>query len=348
MTQKIVHIIFSLQTGGAELMLIDIINEQIKNNKVILVVVNDYDEHILDQLDKGVEIVLLGRNQGSKNPYYIIKLNLIVKSINSDVIHCHNVNMIDLFFLPSIKKKMILTIHDTSIKYDKYNKYCLLFAISKAVQIDLKKRYNLNSILIYNGINANKIDKKVYFNRENDIFKIVQISRLDHKKKGQDILIKAIHRLTNKNLNINVDFIGIGQSESHLKTLVSDLKLEDRIRFLGLKDRAYIYSHLNEYDLLVQPSVYEGFGLTVAEAMLAKVRVLVSNIEGPMEVINNGEYGYFFESENVDSLASCLENIITSPSKYKLVENAYRYAEKNFNIESTAKCYLEEYNRISK
>ena len=52
------------------------------------------------------------------------------------------------------------------------------------------------------------------------------------------------------------------------------------------------------YDLLVQPSRYEGFGLTVVEGMAAGVPVLVSDIEGPMEVIDKGRHGFAFRSED--------------------------------------------------
>lgn len=69
------------------------------------------------------------------------------------------------------------------------------------------------------------------------------------------------------------------------------MHLEDHVIFEGLKEQAWIYENLCRYDLFIQPSRYEGFGLTVAEAISAKVPVLVSNIEGPLEIIDGGRLG---------------------------------------------------------
>lgn len=54
------------------------------------------------------------------------------------------------------------------------------------------------------------------------------------------------------------------------------------------KNQEWIYHNLCNFDLFIQPSRFEGFGLTVAEAIAAKVTVLVSNIQGPMEIIDDG------------------------------------------------------------
>ena len=61
-------------------------------------------------------------------------------------------------------------------------------------------------------------------------------------------------------------------------------------------------AHLTDYDLFVQPSRWEGFGLTVAEAMAAGVPVLVSEGQGPAEVTQGSRYGWLFANGDADDL----------------------------------------------
>jgi glycosyltransferase involved in cell wall biosynthesis len=209
---------------------------------------------------------------------------------------------------------------------------------------DIKKRYNLNPIVIYNGIKINKVrQREEPFNFRKKL-KMLQIGRLKHKVKGQDLAIKAIKGLSRK-YNLSLDFIGDGQSKSYLMDLVNEYNLSSIINFLGLKKKGWIYDNIYHYDLLIMPSINEGFGLTVVEGIAAKIPVLVSNIEGPMEIINNGEFGFYFESNNVEDLKSKIVEIIKTDIDFisSQTDNAYDYCKSNFDVKVTAMNYLNNY-----
>jgi len=128
--------------------------------------------------------------------------------------------------------------------------------------------------------------------------------------------------------------------------LVNSLGVEKYVDFIGEKSRSFIYKELKNYHLLVQPSFYEGFGLTVVEAMTAKIPVLVSNIEGPMEIIDYGNYGYYFNAGNEEDCAVKIKTIINEFSENdnsNKLDNAYNYAFSNFNIQATSQNYLDNY-----
>ena len=342
---KVVHIIFSLETGGAETMLVDIVNEQTKTDSVSLIIVNNkINEDVLSNISKNIKLYMIGRKRKNRNPIPLIKLNLLLLKLKPDYIHCHNYNMIDLIFAKKLLKYRIgLTVHDIGKSTKYHHGYGKIFAISQAVQKDIKSRCEFDSIIVNNGINFKKI--KNQRNIESKIFKIIQVSRLEHEKKGQDILIKALAILINKRKvkNIKLDFIGEGQSHQYLKTLVIEYKLESFVNFLGLKSRDYIYQNLCNYNLFVQPSLYEGFGLTVVEAIAAKISVLVSDIHGPMEIIERGKYGFYFESENEVDCADKIDKAIKCKN-YDIIDSAYEHALYYYSIESTASKYLKEYN----
>jgi len=204
----------------------------------------------------------------------------------------------------------------------------------------------MNAILVYNGICTKLVQQKTNFNIGKS-FKIIIVSRLRHEKKGQHIAIEALKSLKKKGItNIKLDLIGEGPSELYLKKLVEENGLNNDINFIGLKDKNYIYNHLKDYELLIQPSFYEGFGLTVLEGMVAKVPVLVSNIDGPMEIIDYGEYGYSFEVGNAENLADQIKNIqlnYTQQEFKKKVQDAYQIVKLDFDISKTASEYLRLY-----
>ena len=200
---------FKIQGGGRK-QCWSIINEQVKTEQVWLIVVNDVvNNSLLEQFNKQVNVVLVGRKEGSRNPAPIIRLSWLFLLIRPDIIHCHHHSLIRII---PFRKKSVLTVHDVNIPVSDFKSFKKIFAISNTVKLDIEKRSDIKPIMIYNGIRVDEIRQKE--NYEFDLYKIVQVSRLDHKKKGQHILLKAIDILVNeRNIqNIYVDFIGDGKS----------------------------------------------------------------------------------------------------------------------------------------
>lgn len=343
---KIIHVIFSMEIGGSETMLIDILNEQVKTaSNVELIVINkDYNIDLLQTISKDVKVTLLNREKGLGTIWKVLSFNWYLFRLNPDVIHFHNHDAIRLLLFKA--KKTILTIHALVLDSKNWRKFDSLCSISEAVQEDVFMRSSLKSILIHNGIYFNKVKGREWCLSKSN-FRIVQVGRLDHGNKGQDVLIKAISLLKrdNPDRNIQVDFIGGGESLAYLTDLVASLGLDDVINFIGSKSRSYIYENLCQYDLLIQPSIFEGFGLTVAEGMAARIPVLVSDNDGPMEVINKGQFGFFFEKGNAEDCAEQILAIMKSANLDEMTNLAYNHAYTNFNVEKTAQEYLKLYSK---
>ena len=177
-----------------------------------------------------------------------------------------------------------------------------------------------------------------------DIFKILTVSRLEHLKKGQDLLLEAVARIKGQ---VTIDFIGEGTSLDYLKAKANKLKIENYVHFLGKKTQKYISEHLSNYDLFVQPSRWEGFGLTVAEAMAARLPVLVSEGQGPAEVTCGDKYGWLFINGNINDLKEKIEYIISHyDTAIQKAENALKYVCNTYDVSITANKYLKEYSKI--
>ncbi len=155
------------------------------------------------------------------------------------------------------------------------------------------------------------------------------------------MLIKAASILKGK---LDVTFVGDGESMEFLKDLAHSLNADAYIHFLGKQSQEYIAEHLSDYDLFVQPSRYEGFGLTVAEAMAAKVPVFVSSGQGPAEVTEGDKYGLVFENGDVQDLVKQLEYIFGhSQEVIEKTKLAYDHVRSHYDVEVTARKYLELY-----
>jgi glycosyltransferase involved in cell wall biosynthesis len=346
---RIIHIIFSLPNAGKENMLVDIANEQFKLNYEvgIIVINNNVEKSIRERIIKGIELFELNRSRSSKSILPVIKLIILLrKKFKADVIHVHDPEIGKLIRL-LCRTPVVLTVHNTNMNVGPMKNYSKVFAISKTVKLDIESRSKLKCEVIYNGIKTRDIQKRDRFDAP-DIYKIIFVKRLDYKAKGQDLLVHAINFLIKDRgvKNIRLDLAGEGKSRDFIQKLIDDLNLGEHVFLLGNKSREWVYKNLHEYDLFVHPSRIEGFGLSVVEAMAAKVPVIASNIEGPAEILEYGKFGIMFENDNYEDLAKQIENamrLYNNRGIVKLIESAYNHCIINFDITRTAKEYCDSY-----
>jgi glycosyltransferase involved in cell wall biosynthesis len=349
---RVLHFLWALESGGSENLAVDLANYQSLKHDVIVMVGNDaVDPAVASRLDPRVRLVVVGRPAGSRNPYWVIRLLLTVHSLRPDVIHSHSH---DLGFLGRlISAPTILTVHtvnvDLSRSWSSYRRIC---CISKAVLLDINKRFpTLSACQVDNGIVTSKV-ATTPVRTLSPVLRGVQVSRLVHETKGQDLLIKAmaVFNSVRSTPAMTIDFIGDGPSLGYLRQLADELVVSKYCNFLGALGRDDVYTRLCDYDLLIQPSRYEGFGLTVAEGMAAGIPVLVSDIEGPMEIIRAGEYGYHFASDNVIALASALDRMVgdirSGVSATKAL-SARQFVSDTYSLPRTADHYVQIYEEVA-
>ena len=367
---KIVHLYWGLSFGGIETMLVNIANLQFSlGNDIYIILINDvYERTLLDSIDKGIHVIQLKRTLQSKSPWFILRLNYHLNLIRPDVIHLHDTYLYNLL-LPKYRHISCSTLHAMpsgrtkygSIKSNKLlfsmselfhrlpgnvqsiNMIPKVFSISQSVHKELLANYNVESKVINNGIITSNFRQKEHSDFV-DVFKIIQVSRLEHENKGQDLLINAIAILIGKGVNVNVTFVGDGNSLDYLKELSMRLNVCENVKFLGKCTQDFIADNLYKYDLFVQPSRFEGFGLTVAESMAASLPVLVSSGQGPAELTCGSKYGWVFENNMVIDLAEKINFIINNYSEAILKSvSARKYVIDNYDVSVTAKKYLKSY-----
>lgn len=343
----ILHVQFLFITGGTETMLVDIINEQIKTNEVSLLVINDKcNKVLLDKIDSRVKIYYCGRPEGSKNPWYFLKANWLLHKIHPDIIHTHDDKLRTLLRWRG-KAKLVYTKHnvmDDSNGAKQFNLIDSCYGISKAACLKMQN-YGVPAKLVYNGIHPDLIKKKEKDWMPGSILNIIEVGRLDVEK-GQQVVIEALRILKEwKVKGITMTFIGDGANRPILENMVKEYGLSGIVSFLGMRDRIYIYSHLCDYDLFIQPSLSEGFGLTIAEAMAARLPVITSDQAGSLEVLDGGRLGLSFKTGDAKGLADKMHDFYKGIISVD-VDKGLSYVYANFDIKVTAQRYVEEYKKI--
>lgn len=346
--------IFTLESGGSENMLIDIANEQASMADVTIILINKkYSMDLVARINQNVHFYSLHRKEGDKKSLsFLVRLWGLLLKIRPTVIHCHNQNIIGL--LPIWRKRTVLTIHCLKAVTTHLKKYRKVYSISNAVSNDIRARVGIRSPVVLNGINFADIFPKMDYGFETSMpVRIVQVGRMIHETKGQHILLKALHKLivTEKRDNIYLDLIGSGPSLPYLQSLAKSLKLNGHVSFLGERSREWIYERLSSYHILIQPSLSEGFGLTVLEGIAAGLPVIASDHAGPAEILSGMPGGYLFRSGDEDDLAGTIRKVIAAMQEGKMqqrCEASHELAVGRYSIHRTAFEYLHHYSRLNR
>lgn len=346
--RHIVHIIYQLHMGGMETMLADIANEQSRRGlRVTVIVVNDeIDPLMMRRFEPSVRVVAMRRRRGSMPLLMMAKLNLLVSRLRPDVVHLHQPNFRKL--LRVYRDRQVLTVHDINTPLEHVDDGCPMAAITEAVRDDiLRRRPGALVEVLLNGICIRAIAPRAEGRQPDGTFRIVQLARLNYEKKGQDILIDALGELRRRGHNdVRVDFIGGGVSADPLKERAATLGVDDAVHFLGIMDRDEVYRRLADYDAMVHPSRYEGFGLIIAEAMCAGLPLIVTRNDGPWEVADRGRLCASIELGDWRGLADAIEAMMADyPAALERAAEARQFAAR-YGIERTVDAYLDLYRRL--
>jgi len=124
--------------------------------------------------------------------------------------------------------------------------------------------------------------------------------------KGQAPLIRAIAALAPEFPAIALEIVGDGVERSHLEALTRELKIADRVRFLGRQSRQQVASAMRRCTVFALPSRYEGLGCVYLEAMSAGKPVIGCRGQGVSEIIEHGSNGFLVGPDNERELALAL------------------------------------------
>lgn len=361
---KILHIITSLELGGAEKLLSELIPLQKRTGyDVDLMILSDVNPVFKkDIIERGIN-VFVSKYNSKKSPMNILDIAKKIQEGNYDIVHTHLVHSqywtrMARLLDKNRKRKYITTEHSTSnrrrgsIIFKKIDKFIFMgydkiVSISDATEKSLKEwiggsedRYTVitNGIDLKRFIDAKPIHRDEIGIDEDDIF-LIMVSRFQ-KAKNQKGVVEALNYLPEK---YKLIFAGDGILEDEVKNFVKEENLENRIRFLGL--RKDIPSLFKGADIIIQFSFFEGFGITAVEGMAAGKPVIASDVPGLAEVVKGA--GLLCPVDDSKKLAEIILSL-EDKNFYQEVKEKCLVRSKKFTIENSAEEYLKLYDKILK
>lgn len=223
----------------------------------------------------------------------------------------------------SIKTKIYIWIDKF---LNKYTDYIITVCDEQAERLKNQKHISPQKIItIYNGVDQNlfypmKKNKTILnkFNLNENILTIGFIGRLVNQK-GLKYLFEACALIQKENWQLLI--VGDGPYKHKLITLSKQHKIEKKIVFIG--QRNDVYNILSIIDIFVLPSLFEGFPISILEAMAAEKPIIATNINGIPEAIQHKKNGYLIDSQNNKELASAITHLLTNPyERSRIAKNA--------------------------
>lgn len=187
-----------------------------------------------------------------------------------------------------------------------------IFAVSEAVMEDLL-RYDrvppAKVVVLHNALELEKFVRaeKTAARRElgiaDDVFLLGVIAKLEVQK-GHRFLLEALHLLKPLDAKVQVLLVGRGTQENSLRRSAEELGLNDRVIFAGV--RRDIPTVLSGLDLFILPSLWEGFGIVLLEALAMELPVVATDVGISRAIIIPGHTGLVVPAGDAGALASAL------------------------------------------
>jgi glycosyltransferase involved in cell wall biosynthesis len=143
------------------------------------------------------------------------------------------------------------------------------------------------------------------------------------KRKGIDFLIRCMPFVVQSIPDAQLLVGGKGSYLKKLITLVRQLDLERNVTFLGFVPDDQLNDLYNQAQCVVVPSIFEGFGITVIEALAAGTRVVGTDVDGIREILHSGEYGRLVPYGDTRALADAIISELRNPGRVKELRQEY-------------------------
>jgi len=348
---NILFLTTSFVIGGAEKVILDLMLNLDKQKFDISIIALAKNADMLDEyIDSGIKSTKLGMN---KNIFDFISvfysLSKYISGNKIDILHAHLVHTLPFQALLKIrhpKLRIVYTPHNVDVGGKHRDVLTWITKPFRSVDIVfskgmMNKLYKKNAVVIINGVNTEKFNKKP---RKNKIFTFISVGSI-RDQKNQIFLVECAEKLKSKKYNFIINIVGGGEENAVLikkiEKEIVDKKVSGFVQMLG--SRSDIPELLQTSHCMVLPSHYEGLPIVLLEAGAAKLPIISTSV-GAIPTFLDENNGYLTSLESFSEvMASVMDNYEEAEKKAELLKDK---VVKSYSIKSMAKAHTDLYNTL--
>ena len=365
----IMHMLLSLETGGCENGVVNLINRMNPELFKVSVCCTEKIGELAERIDKSRRHVFLLNKKGRTKPKDILKFVNFFRKQCVDIIHTHGWGTLFLGVSSAKLGRIPVIIHgEHGILYDEnIRRICaqrLLFNLTDCnitVSQDLASRISKifgvpknRFFPIINGVDLsifNKIadsrrsDLRNQYGIKSDNCLIGSVGRLVDVKR-YDLMVEAAIEICKRELPAQFMIVGDGPLKAKLQKMINDNGLQQNFFLVGRKDN--VSDYLQAMDVFALPSTFEGISNTMLEAMSCGLPIVATNVGGTPEVVDNGSTGFLWETGDSDEFIVLLLKMISDDKLRKQIgSNSREKAKKKFSIDRMVSEYENIYIKVA-
>ena len=351
---KILHVITSLSTGGAEHLMVDLLPHLRELGiDVELVVFKSKKTEFWKQLERaGIKIHGFSEKESVYNLKHILRLKKLIEGF--DVVHTHNTAC--QYFTAIVKKNIYLvtTEHSTSTRRRNYKifryidrwmykMYDKIICIAEPSEQSLRNYIgdNYPIITIHNGIDVGRFINAEEIDLGFSDCKIITMVAGFRYEKDQPTVINALKYLPD---NYHLLLVGDGGRRKEFEAFIKELELTERVHLLGI--RKDVPNILKSSDVIVMSSHREGLSLSNVEGMASGNPFVASDVEGLREVTKG--YGVLFPHGDAKTLAEIILKLTMDDTYRNDVLLKCKERASQYDVKTMAEKYSEVYKEFVK
>jgi glycosyltransferase involved in cell wall biosynthesis len=353
---KIVHVVYSLEMGGAEMLVVQLCRVQRSNGHDVSVCVYTSLGPLLEVLRaEGFHVHVIGEGPVARTAMRFFR---VFRNIRPDIVHCHNpaptiqaaaaARLAGVETIVSTRHSLVAPPFDTKaeITYNLVSLFCdWVVAICDATRENLRRTplAQRNRITrVYNGVD--RIEPSPPEDHpEKHGFTLLFVGRLVEIK-DLPTMVKAVAIAIAKVPSLQLWIVGHGIMREPLEALANELGIADSVTFWG--ERLDVARFFSAADLYAMSSVSEGLPMSLLQAMSVGLPALVTNVGGMAEVVRNAHCGLYTPVGDSAAMADAIVELASNPSRRAVFSSNARTAyDEHFTLEQMESAYMALYRK---